>query len=212
MNLINPLAEKYSETYSSTDAVLNHVYNETITTHPQAQMMSSLVQGKFLEFISSLIKPKYILEIGTFTGFSAICLARGLREGSELHTIEINEQDANTAWKNIIFAGLDNQIRLHRANALEIIKQLNYEWDLVFIDADKTGYIEYYELALPRLHTHGLIIADNTLFHGEVLEENITGKNATAIDAFNRHVAADERTEQVMLTIRDGLMLIKKIK
>lgn len=212
MQLINSLAEKYAEEYSSLqdDVFLDKVYKETLSNHPHADMMSSRVQGKFLEFISYIIQPKYILEIGTFTGYSAICLSKGLPEKGELHTIEIREDDANTAWKNIIFANADKKVRLHRGNALEIIPQLNYNWDLVFIDADKIGYIEYYEMVLPRLNTHGIILVDNVLFHGEVLEENIKGKNAKAIDAFNNHVANDERTEQVIVTLRDGLMLIKK--
>ena len=99
---------------------------------------------------------------------------------------------------------------MHVGNALNIIPALSYEWDIVFIDADKTGYIAYYEMVVPRLSKTGIIIADNVLFHGQVLEETIKGKNALAIDAFNKHVAADERTEQVMATVRDGLLLIKK--
>ncbi len=104
----------------------------------------------------------------------------------------------------------NNQIHLHTGNARDIIPTLPYLWDIVFIDADKTGYIEYYELVVPQLQKNGLIIADNVLFHGQVLEQEITGKNAKAIDAFNKHVAADARTEQVMLTLRDGLTLIKR--
>ena len=173
-------------------------------------MMSSAVQGKFLECISSLLQPKYILEIGTFTGFSAICLAKGLQTGGELHTIELRDDDANTAWKNISAAGVNDKIHLHTGDAREIIKQLNYSWDMVFIDADKTSYITYYEAALERLSERGWILADNVLFHGEVLEDKIEGKSAKAIVEFNNHVLNDRRTEQVFLTVRDGLLLIKK--
>lgn len=211
MQLIEPLAENYSIAFTSPDEpVLKNIYEETLL-HPEAQMLSSNVQGKFLEIISASIQPEYILEIGTFTGYSAICLAKGLQKGGELHTIELRDNDANTAWKNIVSANFDKQIRLHRGDAKIIIPTLNYSWDIVFIDADKTGYIEYYELVLPRLSKNGLIIADNVLFHGEVLQENISGKNAKAIAAFNNHVANDERTRQVLLTVRDGLMFIKKI-
>jgi caffeoyl-CoA O-methyltransferase len=108
-------------------------------------------------------------------------------------------------------AGLDETIHLHIGNALEIIPQLDEDWDIVFIDADKTGYIDYYELILPKLKQGGFIIADNVLFHGEVLQDEIKGKSAKAIDAFNRHVAADAQVEQVLLTVRDGLMIIKKL-
>ncbi len=211
MQLINTLAEKYASTLSSQlSGDLQRIYDHTVTTHPEARMISSPVQGKFLEFISSIVQPTYILEIGTFTGFSAICLAGGLTKDGVLHTIELREEDANRAWKNISLAGMDQKIRLHTGDAKAIIPTLPYQWDMVFIDADKTGYIEYYEMVLPRLKQNGLIIADNVLFHGEVLQEQIKGKSAKAIDAFNRHVMADQRTEQVLMTMRDGLMLIKK--
>ncbi len=211
MELINRLAENYTDAFTSPqDAVLQRVYEETMNSHPQAHMISGHVQGQLLSFISKLIRPKYILEIGTFTGYSAICLAKGLPPGGELHTVELRQDDANTCAKNFALAKMENQIHLHTGNAVEIIHTLDYSWDLIFIDADKPGYITYYEMVLPRLSNNGLIIADNVLFHGEVLEENIKNKNALAIDAFNKHVAADERTEQVLLTIRDGLSFIKK--
>lgn len=211
MQWIDKLAEDYASTYTSLlDDVLLKVYDDTNASHPEAHMISSPVQGKFLEFISSLLQPKYILEIGTFTGFSAICLAKGLQPGGELHTIELREADANTAWKNIIAAGFTDKIHLHTGDARTIIKDLPYKWDLVFIDADKTSYITYYEEALQRLSDRGFILADNVLFHGQVLEERISGKSAKAIAEFNDHVLNDERTEQVLLTVRDGLLLIKK--
>jgi len=211
MQWIDKLAEDYASTYTSLlDDVLLKVYDDTNASHPEAHMISSPVQGKFLEFISSLLQPKYILEIGTFTGFSAICLAKGLQPGGELHTIELREVDANTAWKNIIAAGFTDKIHLHTGDARTIIKDLPYKWDLVFIDADKTSYITYYEEALQRLSDRGFILADNVLFHGQVLEERISGKSAKAIAEFNDHVLNDERTEQVLLTVRDGLLLIKK--
>ena len=211
MQWIDKLAEDYALTYTSPlDDVLMKVYKDTNETHPEAHMISSPVQGKFLEFISSLLQPKYILEIGTFTGFSAICLAKGLQPGGELHTIELREADANTAWKNILSAGFGDKIHLHTGDAGTIIKELPQQWDLVFIDADKTSYIKYYEEALQRLSDRGFILADNVLFHGQVLEEKISGKSAIAIAQFNDHVLNDERTEQVFLTVRDGLLLIKK--
>ncbi|MCX6298812.1 MAG: class I SAM-dependent methyltransferase, partial [Bacteroidetes bacterium] len=141
---------------------------------------------------------------------SALCLANGLTDSGALHTIELREADAETAAHNFSKSTRNKQIHLHIGNALDIIPSLNFEWDLVFIDADKTAYIDYYELIVPRLSKKGMIIADNVLFHGQVLENPVTGKNAKAIQAFNEHVQADERTEQVLLTIRDGLVLIKK--
>jgi predicted O-methyltransferase YrrM len=148
--------------------------------------------------------------VGTFTGFSALCLAKGLKAGGELHTIEIREEDARTAASFFNRSLNASQIKLHLGNAVEIIPALPHVWDLVFIDADKVNYIEYYELTLPRLQQGGWIIADNVLFHGQVLEETIKGKNAVAIHQFNQHVKNDDRVEQVLISLRDGLLFIKK--
>lgn len=211
MQWIEKIAEDYAERFTTKlDDSLQKIYDDTLANHEHAHMMSSDVQGKFLEFISKLLQPKYILEIGTFTGFSAICLAKGLQENGELHTIELREDDANTAWKNISLAGMHSKIHLHAGDAREIVKALNYNWDLVFIDADKTSYITYYEEVLKRLNSRGWILADNVLFHGQVLDEKIDNKSAIAIAQFNDHVLKDKRTEQVLLTVRDGLLLIKK--
>jgi len=211
MQWIEPIAEEYASLHTSAlDETRQKIYDDTIANHPESGMMSSPVQGKFLEFVSSMLQPRYILEIGTFTGFSAICLAKGLQDGGELHTIELRDDDANRAWKNISLAGMDKKIHLHRGDAHTIIPELNYKWDLVFIDADKTSYITYYEEVLQRLSERGHILADNVLFHGQVLEEKIDGKNAKAIENFNKHILKDQRTEQVFLTIRDGLLLLKK--
>ena len=211
MDIVNPLAEAYISKLSSVDDKdLYNIHLQTIEQHPQQHLQSSWVQGQFLSFISQLIQPQFILEIGTFTGFSAMCLAKGLHATGELHTIELREQDANTAKTNFNLSPKQNQIHLHLGNALEIIPTLQHQWDIVFIDADKTNYINYYELVLPMLKDGGLMIADNVLFHGQVLEESIKGKNAIAINNFNEHVAKDDRTEQIILSVRDGLMLIKK--
>lgn len=211
MDLINPIAENYASDFTTKeDELLKKVHQQTIENHPRAHMISGHLQGQFLSFISNILQPKYILEIGTFTGYSALCLAKGLSEKGELHTIEIREADATTAQKNFSKSQYHKQLFLHQGNALNIIPTLNKIWDLIFIDADKTNYLAYYELVLPMLNKNGLIIIDNVLFHGQVLEENIKGKNAQAIDAFNNHIANDERVEKVLLTVRDGLLLLKK--
>lgn len=213
MDLVNHIAEQYSKKYTTPlDVLLGEIEAYTLQHHAQPQMLSGHVQGKVLEMFSSMIQPNRILEIGTFTGFSALCLAKGLTTNGMLHTVEIRKEDAETAQNFFNKSSLKDQIILHTGNAKEIIPALNEPWDLVFIDADKTGYIDYYELTLPQVRPGGFIIADNVLFHGEVLEDSLKGKNAVAIDAFNRHVAADKRTENVMMTVRDGLMLIKKLK
>lgn len=209
--IISSPAENYAAQYTTQeDNLLHQINDETLQNHLQAHMLSGHVQGRFLSFISKIIQPKYILEIGTFTGYSALCLAEGMAENGQLHTIELRQEDADTARKNFNEARKNNRITLHVGNAKDIIPTLPHEWDLVFIDADKVNYIEYYRLVLDKLSKKGVIIADNVLFHGQVLEEPIKGKNAIAIDLFNKHVAADEQTEQVMLTVRDGLLLIKK--
>lgn len=160
--------------------------------------------------ISKLIQPQYILEIGTFTGYSALCLAEGLQPGGMLHTIDIREQDAQTALSFISQSPHAAQIQVHIGDAAAIIPSLPFTWDMVFIDADKPAYINYYELVVPRMRKGGLILADNVLFHGQVLEEPIAGKNAKAIHSFNEHIIADSRVETSFLTLRDGLLLIRK--
>jgi caffeoyl-CoA O-methyltransferase len=213
MDIVSASAENYAAKYSSTESILLSTINkETAASHAQAHMLSGQTQGQFLRILSSLIKPRYILEIGTFTGYSALCLAEGLAADGELHTIELREEDANTAQQNFHKSIQNKQITLHRGNALEIIDTLNYKWDFVFIDADKTGYIQYYETIVPKLADNGVILADNVLFHGQVLADPIQGKNAKAIHAFNEHVKNDPRTEQVIITLRDGISMIKKKK
>lgn len=209
--IINDKAAEYAGKFSeSTDSLLQEIEKYTLENHPHANMLSGPLQGKFLEMISRVIMPENILEIGTFMGYSALCLAKGLTPKGYLHTIEIRPEDATIAQNFFAKSSHHNQIVLHEGNALEIIPKLTQTWDLIFIDADKTNYIKYYELTLPRLKKGGIILADNVLFHGEVLEENIKDKNAKAVHAFNENVAKDKRVQQVILTVRDGLMMIRK--
>ena len=211
MELVNTKAEQYAKNNTSAlDAVLDEIEIYTLANHPHAHMLSGHVQGKVLEFFSKMIAPERILEIGTFTGFSGLCLAKGLLNDGKLVTLELREDDAAIAKNYFVKAGMEAKIDLHVGDALEIIPTLQENWDLVFIDADKVNYINYYELTLPSVKSGGWILADNVLFHGEVLEENVKGKNAKAIHGFNEHVANDDRVEQAMLTIRDGLLLIQK--
>lgn len=209
--LINEKANEYATCFSEpTDKLLQEIEEFTLNHHAHSNMLSGPLQGKLLEMLSKIIKPKLILEIGTFTGYSALCLAKGLQHDGFLHTIELREEDAAISENYFAKSSQSEQIILHRGNALDIIPQLTEEWDLIFIDADKTNYINYYELTLPRLKKGGVILADNVLFHGDVLKENISGKNAIAINSFNEHVAKDARVQQVILTVRDGLMMILK--
>jgi caffeoyl-CoA O-methyltransferase len=211
VDIINPLAQEYAERYTSPEpALLHEIAGYTHAHHAHPHMLSGHLQGRFLELISSMQRPRRILEIGTFMGYSAICLAAGLVKGGLLHTIELREDDADTAEAYFRRANMQDRIILHRGNALEIIPALQEDWDLVFIDADKVNYTEYYKLVLPRLASGGLIIADNVFFHGEVFAEEVSGKSARAIQAFNDYVEKDGSVEKLMLTIRDGLMFIRK--
>jgi predicted O-methyltransferase YrrM len=204
-------ANAYAEqTTTNVDELLLSIEEFTLQHHPKAHMISGKIQGRLLEAISRMISPKKVLEIGTFTGYSAICLAKGLAADGQLHTIEIREDDALTASGFIEKAGLAQQVKVHVGNAMDIIPSLGENWDLIFIDADKVNYIAYYELTLPLLKKGGWILSDNVLFHGQVLENPVKGKNAEAIDAFNKHVAQDSRVEVVLLTVRDGLSIIRK--
>lgn len=211
MELIEPLAHAYAEKYSSSpDPLLDEIEQYTLSHHPEAHMLSGRLQGRLLSMMSSLLRPRRVLEIGTFMGYSALCLAEGLAEGGRLHTIELREEDANRAAGYFRRSNQEDRIILHRGNALAIIPALDEVWDIVFIDADKTGYSDYYRLVLPRMRSGGLIIADNVLFHGQVLETPVEGKSAKAIQAFNEIVAADATVEKVMVTLRDGLFFIRK--
>lgn len=212
MQLVHEKAELYAKQLTTLqDELLQRIEADTMAVHEHAHMLSGSTQGKLLEFISQMLQPEKILEIGTFTGFSALCLVKGLQKQGRLHTIELRTEDAATAQQYFNESAYANSIQLHVGDALHVIPTIAEEWDLVFIDADKVNYINYYELTLPRLKPGGWIIADNILFHGQVLQEEIKGKNAQAIQAFNEHIKNDPRVEQVLLTVRDGLMLIKKI-
>lgn len=211
MELINTLAAGYAEKYSSPEpAWAKALAAETRIVHPKHHMLSGHVQGRFLSVLSQIIQPRYILEIGTFTGYSAGCLAEGLTPDGELHTIECREQDAAMAtrfWKQL---PQYQQIHLHVGNAIDIIPSIERTWDIVFLDADKTNYCNYYRMIMQRLRKGGLLIADNIFFHGEVLQPTLTGKNAIAMQQFNEMVAADTSCDKVVVTIRDGITLIVK--
>ena len=210
-NLFHPQLEVYGAAHTSPlDSLLMEVEAFTRTHHPHAHMISGAWQGQFLRQLSLLLRPRYVLEIGTFTGFSALCLLDGLQPDGELHTLELREADAEVARGFFQQSPRANQIHLHVGPALEHIPGLEFAWDLVFLDADKTGYIDYYELILPRMKQGGCLLADNVLFHGQVLEDPIRGKNATAVAAFNAHVQQDDRVEPVLLPLRDGVLMIRK--
>jgi len=212
LDLIAPLVNQYAEKYSSAeDSLLKEINEFTAKHHPEQHMLSGHLQGKVLEMVSCMIKPERILEIGTFTGYSALCLAKGLTEKGKLHTIELREADAGVARSYFDRSDYTAQIISHVGNALEIIPGLDENWDLVFIDADKPAYIDYFNLVFPRLRKNGFILADNILFHGQVLNQEIKGKSAKGIQAFNDFIRERTDIEKVVLTVRDGLYLLRKL-
>ena len=212
LELIHPLVQEYAEKYSSPeDDLLREINDFTVHHHSEAVMLSGHLQGKLLEMISSMIRPRRILEIGTLTGYSALCLAKGLTGDGQLHTIEIRQADADLARGYFNRSSFGAQIISHTGNALEIIPSLDETWDLVFIDADKPSYIGYFNLVFPRLRKNGFILADNIFFHGQVLEDPVKGKSAIGIQAFNDFIRERTDIEKIILTIRDGLCLARKL-
>ncbi|NJM16238.1 MAG: O-methyltransferase [Bacteroidales bacterium] len=193
------------------DKLLFDLNRETHLKVLQPRMISGHVQGKTLELLTKMIKPKTVLEIGTYTGYSAICMARGMDKDGVLHTIDKNDEIKNMARRYIQKAGLTPKIVLHTGDALQIIPTLQTTFDLVFIDGDKAEYPAYYKLVKDKVAPGGVIVADNVLWNGKVLNLAENRDPATlAVHSFNEMVRADAQMEQVILPIRDGLMLIVK--
>ena len=193
------------------DEILAQLYRETHLRVLNPRMLSGPVQGKLLEMISCMINPLRILEIGTYTGYSAICLARGLAPKGVLHTIEVNPELDEIASKYFRLAGLENRIMRHTGDALHIIPALEEIFDLVFIDAAKDHYPDYYSVVFDKVRQGGFIIADNVLWDGKVVHQSKKPDRETAgIIAFNDLVQGDDRVENVMISDRDGLMIIRK--
>ena len=201
--------EDYLEKHSSTeDAILKKIYRETNIRMLNPRMVTGHLQGQFLAMLSKMIKPDLILEIGTFTGYSAICLSKGLSPGGMLHTIEINDEIAEIAVDNIKLAGIKNKIEIHKGNALEVVPLLNKKFDLIFIDGEKKEYPEYYKICCRYLKVGGYLIADNILWNGKVLETESNFDVATkAISDFNNLISSNKNFEKTFLPIRDGLLI-----
>jgi caffeoyl-CoA O-methyltransferase len=212
MEIVNSLAQQYSERYtSSEETLLKEIADFTYNHHPHSNMLSGHLQGKLLEMISFMIRPKRILEVGTFMGYSALCLAKGLTGDGQLHTLELREEDAKRAQSYFDRSIFKEKIILHLGNALKTIDELNETWDLVFIDADKENYTNYFNRIFSKVRPGGFILADNVLYHGHVLEKEIKGKNPKAIQQFNDHVIERTDVEKLMLPVRDGVYVIRKL-
>ncbi|MFM7671622.1 MAG: O-methyltransferase [Bacteroidota bacterium] len=210
-SLIDDRIQSYMDRWvSPLPDLLQEIEEFTRRNHPEAHMLSGVQQGQFLSMISHLLRPQRILEIGTFTGFSALCLASGLTDDGELVTIELRPTDAAVAQGFFDRSPLGSRIRLLQGDARDWLPQLKESWDLVFIDADKTSYIEYFNRVLPQVRPNGFILADNIFFHGQVLDDPPRGKNAKAMVDFAEWVTNCGEVEQVPIPLRDGLMLIRK--
>jgi predicted O-methyltransferase YrrM len=208
---VDKYLEKYLYEHSSPeDPVLEDLYRQTHIRFVNPNMVSGHLQGKFLEFISHMIAPHNILEIGTFTGYSAICLAKGLADDGRLYTIEINDEITDFAATYFHRAGVDSKIIQLTGSALDIIPQLNHMFDLVFIDADKREYCDYFKLIFRNVRKGGFIIADNVLWGGQVLDETNSDQQAKGIIEFNEMIRNDSRIEKVIMPLRDGLTIIRK--
>ena len=211
-DIVNNKIEDYIRKNSSKEPkILKDLNKETHLKVLNPRMLSGHIQGRFLSIITKLIKPKKILEIGTYTGYSAICMAEGLIENGIIHTIDINEELVSIQNKYFAKSKCNNSIIQHVGDARNIIKSINEKFDLVFLDADKENYIEYYELIIEKVRKGGLIIADNVLWTGKVVEPEKDDDELTqCLIDFNKMINEDDRVENIILPLRDGLNVILK--
>ena len=212
MEFIDEKLSAYALAHTTEEsAILSELNRDTNAHVLNPRMLSGHLQGRLLAMISHMVKPQYILEIGTYTGYSAICLCEGLQPHGKLITIDVNEELEEIVSSYLDRSGAGNRIQHITGNAAEIIPGLAMNFDLVFIDADKLNYSKYYDLVFPQLNHGAYIIADNVLWSGNILKDGAAMDDDTkAIDAFNKKVQQDERVENVLLPVRDGLMLIRK--
>lgn len=211
MNFLDSDLERYVQQHSEQEPeLLQQLARETHLKVLQPRMLSGAYQGRLLALLSKLVSPMQVLEIGTYTGYSALCLAEGLHPKGRIDTIDMNEELTDMQRSYFNASGFGNQIFQHLGNAAEIIPNLSGTFDLIFIDADKEQYPLYFDLIVDRVRTGGLIIADNVLWSGKVLEK--TADEATqALQIFNKKVVDDVRVETLLLPVRDGLTLLRKI-
>lgn len=211
MDILQPDLQRYAEQHTTEESpLLKRINRETNAQVLMPRMLSGHLQGRVLSMISHMIRPKVVLEIGTFTGYSALCLAEGLREGGKVITIDINEELHDRVTAYFREAKMEKHIDYRIGDATEIIPGLKEKYDLVFIDADKENYARYFDLVIDNVNLNGFILADNVFWSGKVLQEKPDRDTRSIID-FNAKVQGDARVENVLLPIRDGLMLMRKI-
>lgn len=213
MDFLDDKIDEYvGENTSPETEVLYDLNRQTHLKVLQPRMLSGHFQGRVLSMLSHMIQPKYILEIGTYTGYSAICLAEGLQENGKLYTIDVKYELEEMTRNYIVKAGMKEKIDFRIGNALEIIPQLAIKFDLVFIDADKHNYINYYNLIFDKVRKGGYIIADNVLWSGKVVQpDEQLDEDTKILKQYNKMIHKDERVENVLFPIRDGLMVARKV-
>jgi caffeoyl-CoA O-methyltransferase len=204
--------DKYIRDHSTPeDKVLEDLYRQTNLYVVNPNMASGHMQGMMLEMISYMIQPTRILEIGTYTGYSAICLSRGLKSDGQLHTIEVNDELHDMSSRYFALAGVADKVTLHTGRAQDVVPSLNYTFDLVFIDGDKREYSEYYNLVFDKVRKGGFIVADNVLWGGKIEDEDAMKDPQTkGVVTFNEMIRRDHRVEKIVLPLRDGIMIIRK--
>jgi caffeoyl-CoA O-methyltransferase len=211
MEFLDKQIEDYISAHSNKEPkILADLNRETWAKVLMPRMLSGHIQGRVLSLFSKLLKPLNIIEIGTYTGYSALCLAEGMRKDGELHTIEINEEHALIADKYFKQSKFSKNIKQHIGNALEIIPKIDKKFQLAFIDADKENYSKYFDLIIKKIDINGVIIADNVLWSGKVIKKHMDDETK-ALDNYNKKVLNDSRVENILLSVRDGLMICRKI-
>ncbi|MFY0689478.1 MAG: O-methyltransferase [Cyclobacteriaceae bacterium] len=204
--------QQYVETTTQPESdLLKKIDRDTHLHVLKPRMISGHLQGRVLSMLSHMIKPKRILEIGTYTGYATICLAEGLDDGGKIITLEVNEELKERTLGYFKEAGLEEKVEMRIGRAVEIIPQLSEKWDLVFIDADKENYHAYYDQVIDQMETGGYIIADNVLWSGKITDQSVKDKKTEKLRLFNQYVHEDQRVEHVLMPIRDGLMVARKL-
>ena len=212
MELISTEIQAYAENHTSAESrILEHLRQKTFGERADKSMLSGFYQGRLLSMLSHIIQPKRILEIGTYMGYSALCLAEGLHEDGKIITVDMQPETNAVAKEFWAQTQYYNRIEAYLGDALEIIPKLDEIFDLIFIDADKPNYWNYYNLIFPKLRTGGVIIADNVLWSGKVLDAETSDDESTiALREFNEKIQNDERVSNILLAVRDGLMVVRK--
>jgi len=211
MNFIDSNIEEYANTHTSPESeLLNKIQRETNLEVLRPRMLCGHFQGRLLSMLSHMINPHRILEIGTYTGYSALCLAEGLKEDGLLITIDINEELEDRVRTYFSESPFDQKIEYMVGNALNIIPELTYTWDMVFIDADKSNYLEYFKMIIPNVRRGAYIIADNVLWSGKVIDGKSSDEDTEALRIFNNIVSSSKDFEVVLLPVRDGLLIVRK--